>query len=134
MLEQPVWLALEILTDIYSQKPTTGFGVNEIYRQTSSKTKDKDRVIKAIGYLKRAKILETRTSPEHTQKEPKFLTPIGHEFAQLIKSVNDYMDSYDKFEQKVRFYYDIPDTMEHDIRINKLRMKGFSHEESIHYS
>jgi hypothetical protein len=40
---------------------------------------------------------------------------------------------YDKFEAKVRAYYDTPENIEYDIGCNKLRNKGYSKEESHSY-
>src|ERR1041384_5386180 len=44
------------------------------------------------------------------------------------------MACYDKFEAKVRDYYDIHENIGYDILINKLRNKGYSQEESASYS
>src|ERR1051325_4130758 len=128
MLSQLVGLCLEIAMLIYEDKSTTGLGVNEISRRTSSR--DKPRIIRAIRYLEGAALIETRTSPTHEQKKIKILTTLGYEFTQLIKSINDYMACYDKFEAKVRDYYDIHENIGYDILINKLRNKGYSQEES----
>jgi hypothetical protein len=81
MLTQLVVLCLEIAMLIYGDKTTTGLGVNEISRRTSSK--DKPRIISAIRYLEGAALIETRTSSAHEQKKIKILTALGCEFAHL---------------------------------------------------
>jgi hypothetical protein len=125
-MNKPVDRYLQILR-IIERENETGIGVNQIIRKTGSK--DKQRIINYIRDLGRAKIIETKSSPAHSQKEIKNLTDLGWELARLSHNLELYVDSCSEVRRTLKEEIYVAPEAKKEVRDRILRDMGWSSEE-----
>ena len=100
--------SIKILSSLYKKN----MFVNEIIDQTSS---DRSFVIKTLRTLEKGRFITSIKSKSHKQKKVKQLSQLGQELANLVISIQNFNEEYDRLAQLIDEYKKL------DEEIKKLR-------------
>ena len=92
-----VMTSIKILSSLYKKN----MFVNEIIEQTSS---DRSFVIKALRTLEKGRFITSINNKCHKQKKVKQLSQLGQELANLIFSIQNFNEEYDRLRQLIDEY------------------------------
>jgi DNA-binding HxlR family transcriptional regulator len=100
-----VMTTIKILSSLYKKN----MFVNEIIDQTSS---DRSFVIKTLRTLEKGKFITSINSKSHKQKKVKQLSQLGQELANLVYSIHNFNEKYDRLAQLIDEYKKLDEEIE----------------------
>ena len=100
-----VMTSIKILSSLYKKN----MFVNEIIDQTSS---DRSFVIKTLRTLEKGRFITSINNKSHKQKKVKQLSQLGQELTNLVNSIQNFNEEYDRLRQLIDEYKNLDEEIE----------------------
>lgn len=104
--------------------------INAVIKQTSS---DRSHVEETIKILVRGKLVTKNKDPYHKQKRILKLTPLGEEFAELMKYIEQFNLIYSTIMKIIKENFEFHEDIHPNMFTNRLRAKGWTQKEISSY-